>query len=486
MIVGGGRAIWDQGKLGPISDATSQLDGVMAIDAPLGGGFVFLGDAGIFWSGTFDGPLQKLSGAEAAFSGRVAPHAVLCGTVLVGTDGKPIRGAPENVTELYANRRRGFAIAVTSTGVASLSSDGAHWRVLKLGHVSSAYEESDTLTVLQDSKALRVSADGKVTPVTLTDEERLALQLVSIMRPVTDDPFEGVFIEGLWQPTGRAADEWFKVLASRDIVVTHAGSGVAQKIGTASDDGCYAVTYERPLVVCIDVGKRLRVFHVDVGTGALELEKDVVVKSGVAARIGDAPGTFPTTLFITATCSGDGAHGYCVRDEQGGWRDLPASTATSGMLLPFPGEVLSLTDAGGGWELRSPVSLVRTVSADDVARMNKEVGAAASTGVLRTANGIDMLYAPDPMKPVTDAVSFALHVPFDPRAQPSVSRVSGVVATAGLHGLRLDGAKLFETDDGGSSFYEVPLPPGGLRDLGGAMCWNAGCVVGPWARVGWH
>jgi hypothetical protein len=57
--------------------------------------------------------------------------------------------------------------------------------------------------------------------------------------------------------------------------------------------------------------------------------------------------------------------------------------------------------------------------------------------------------------------------------------------TRALHATR-DG-KLYETRDAGTSFHEVAPPPSGMPDVTASLfgCWEAGCLVGLWQRVGW-
>lgn len=76
---------------------------------------------------------------------------------------------------------------------------------------------------------------------------------------------------------------------------------------------------------------------------------------------------------------------------------------------------------------------------------------------------------------------------FDPRASIAITPVTGVVAVAGPHALRLDSGKLYETDDGWTTWTEIEPPPTGAPpDLARAMCSPSGCVLGPWARIGWR
>jgi hypothetical protein len=110
----------------------------------------------------------------------------------------------------------------------------------------------------------------------------------------------------------------------------------------------------------------------------------------------------------------------------------------------------------------------------------------SSTGYLTTPTSLVGFYGPNPLSPIVKAASYALDLPLDTRGHPSVRHVSGVAVPAGTHALRLDGATLYETNDAWRTWYEVASPPSGpLRDLAGAMCVDAGCLIGAWVRVGW-
>jgi len=127
------------------------------------------------------------------------------------------------------------------------------------------------------------------------------------------------------------------------------------------------------------------------------------------------------------------------------------------------------------------------VPSAEYATLTKELAKATIEGTLGTDRGIDMFYGPNPFEPITEpATSLVVHVPLDPTVAATISRVSGVIASAGMHALRLYRGKLYDTSDGWATWREVQPPPSGaLSDLADAMCTDAGCLVGPWARIGW-
>ncbi|HEY1960642.1 MAG TPA: hypothetical protein VGH28_33755 [Polyangiaceae bacterium] len=125
--------------------------------------------------------------------------------------------------------------------------------------------------------------------------------------------------------------------------------------------------------------------------------------------------------------------------------------------MTFPGEVAVLANDAGGLELRTPDALVRRIPSRERDALTKPMEHA-----LRTATGLDLFYGPNPLEPITDARSYAFHVPVDPKV-PAVD-VSGVVAPAGNH---------------------AAAAVGPARESRGRECSQAGCLVGAWARLGW-
>jgi hypothetical protein len=116
----------------------------------------------------------------------------------------------------------------------------------------------------------------------------------------------------------------------------------------------------------------------------------------------------------------------------------------------------------------------------------KKMPPVVEAGILRTTDGIRTFEVPNPFDPITKAVSGYVDFPLNPTLPMTTTTVDGIVAVAGPHALRLSGGKLWETSDGWTTWTPVEPPPSGVpADLGGAMCSDAGCVLGSWARLGW-
>jgi hypothetical protein len=513
LLDDGRRFVFQNQKLVTVDAeaARRRLERVTAIDPKLGGGFVFAGQDGLFFADAFDGALRQLSPTDQPFE--IAPSSLfLGGATLVATrDGKPIAGAPAGL-EHVVSHPAGFAIARTSASAgppkAWFTTDGRAWRELRVGKFREAVADGDALLVLADGGAVRVARDGKVSAAGITDDEAgmrvLASQLQSGESQAVEDGFEGALIDAAFARTGRADDEWFGIRHRRVVRVrarAHEVTPLGPEIAGAADGLCSASTLDgAPHVLCFKLGKRLDIHRVDLATGALTLEHSLVVKSGFARHIGSVNSMFPATLMVMATCDGDATTGaVCVRDDRGAWATFPAPDPKETMLA-FPGELLLVSEQpDGSLELKRAGRPERHVFPPaEITAMRSALGVTATpgkgqmppvvnAGYLRTAEGVRNFNVPNPFAPITKAVSYAVDLSLEGRSPPSVTSVEGVVAVAGMQGLRLANGKLWETNDGWKTWYEVEPPPTGApRDLGGAMCFEAGCVVGPWARVGWQ
>jgi hypothetical protein len=534
LLHGGARLLWENGALFPVdsADASSRgFDSVVSVPSGLGGGFIFSGDSGLAFADTFDGALRRLSDHRAKFA--LGPGAVLVfgadgddsRSVFLSTkDGKALAGAPRDVGRLFTHRN-GLTLATSVASSASdrsespswFTPDGEIWKELALGRVDVAVEDGDGLLVFAggsgvDTRSLHLGRDGALTPVTLPKDDAFArrtagqlAQLSPVTTTAPDDVFEGSLYDAGWAPTGRD-DEWLTA-QDRRVCTFHARTAERAcsdaTVGRA-EDFCSAIDMGgAPFIGCFALGQRMSLFRVDLATRSAALERTIEVKNGFATHMGAVAGTYPVTQMVAASCDGDAKKGICVRDARGEWRSFPVPSASAKLrrqtVLPFPGELLLLSWTEAGRMVLESVgtSERRVFEPPETDRMQAELGltpgdagtgelSVVETGTLRTADGIRMFHGPSPFKETGRHESYALDVPLTKGKLLAVKRVSGVVAPAGLHALRLDDGKLWETHDAWATWTEVAPPPTGVpADLGGAMCDDRGCVVGAWARLGW-
>jgi hypothetical protein len=516
LLHDGRRFLWESGALAPVDAGSAPgLDGVFAVPEGLGGGFVFSGDHGVAFADSFGGPLRRLTDHATRFA--IAPQAVLVfgadgdsiRSVLLSTrDGTPLQGAPRDIERLFTNRN-GLSLAIsTASDKRWFSADGRTWRELALRDVMTAGEDGDGLLIFTQGAQFHLGRDGTLARLRLSEDDefsrRTRAQLEQMMPPTAagaEDVFEGELFDAGWAPTGRTEDEWFQVLGRH--VCTFRTSTAERACSSPTvgreDEDCAATTMNgEPLVGCFVIGTRLSLLHVDLATGGTSLERTIEVKAGFASHVGTVPGVFPVTQMVTASCEGDARKGVCVRDARGSWRtfDEPPQGAT---VLPFPGELVILSRSANGDVVleSSGTSVRRAFAAEVVSRADRVMGvggadaggheaSAVQLGVLRTATGIRQFFGPNPSLATTHAQSYWVDLSLVEPGAMEIRSVSGFVAQAGSHALRLADGKLWETSDGWSTWHEVAPPPTGVpADLGGAMCDDRGCAVGAWARLGW-
>jgi hypothetical protein len=508
MLHHGGRLVIAEGPPRIVGDAGPALDSVTAVPPGLGGGFVFRSEKGLWFADRFDGPLRQLT-TTAATSLMFGPRVVLArgeqSSELVGTpDGAPTPTAPQDLERLMGHRD-GFAVAAAGPARGGwFTRDGRTFSSLPLTQVHEILEDGDALLVFGHEGTFRVGKDGVAHAANLTDDEAQEKRLGGFLTPRVGPgaPSEASLLDAAWIPSGRRDDEWF-ILSEGQLWVTRTRDRELTKVGPASaDHGCQAATVEgRPVVACFELGRRMQLFDLDLATGTRTLERDITVTRGMATHMGTVGTVWPPAQFVMASCEGDAKGGICFRGKDGTWRTY-AKVPKVGTMLPFAGELFYLTeDAAGGMVLeRVNDERSRTFDASEVARMYAAIGVdpkasplespVVSAGALRTKTGVRMFDTPNPFRAATAPAapaSYAVDLPFEAKGALAARAVPGIIVPAGPHALRLDRGKVYESNDGWDTWYEVAPPPTGVPDnLDGAMCDDRGCRVGAWARIGWE
>lgn len=502
MIVGGRRFIYEQGALRKIEagDDGDGLIAVRAIASALGGGFVFIDGATTFYAESFDAPLHRIA-SGTGFT--VGPHCILGedNSLVSIPDGKPIKAQVEH---LAVQAKSGFAV-VTTDKHAWITTDGHTLKPIKLGPFHQSAPDGDALLLVGEKSAERVTRAGAVTAVKIDEarEKQLQHQLVS-ENPALEDAYPGALLDGGFTITGRP-DEWYAVRADHRIWRTNVRTRETSIIGKpVGDDTSYCsggLLDDAPHVFCMQLGKSMRIYTLDLESGATTLVATWESKNDTTATfMGAAANVYPRSIMVAAACAGDSAADKsCVLDARGNWHDF-ARPAT-GKIMPFPGELLAMgSTPDDGIELKNlATGAHRTYSGAEVAPLFAALGIdpkqkptvlsfkMVDAGMLRIPDGIRAFEIPNPFTPTAPkAESAYVDYTFNPHTPLTITKVDGVVAPAGLHGLRLSGGKLWETSDGWTTWNAVEPPPTGVpADLAGASCSEVGCVLGPWVRIGW-
>ncbi|CAN5925333.1 hypothetical protein BH11MYX4_BH11MYX4_24520 [soil metagenome] len=508
------RAV-DAPAVAAVTSPGGALDGVLRVADALGGGFVFYTEDAVFYAPRFDAPLTRLGsgsvrsfiiGVKCVFLRMADGTSVL----LQLADGAPIAGVPADVVGVRAHPN-GFMVGLTRdpSGPPThlyFTKDARTWKKLAIaGARDNAYADGDALVVMSDdTHGFRIGREGKAVPVVLTPDEAMEKMLIAMVGGVPPEPTKvpdgGALLTEGWIPSSRYDDEWFLIRGGQLYV---ARGSALRKVGpdVKSDLQCSALELgSQPLALCTQLGALMQVYRLDLDTGARVLEREVKVTQGVATQIGGTGNMYPQTLMIAATCDGRADTGYCVRDVAGDFRTFDAPPqGTKGTVFIFPGEAIyAIPDATGAIEMRRAGTSERvTFRAEVMKPLNATLGVDpgstrppdlpfTTSGIVRLPTSIRMFHGPNPFKPApASPMNHALDLPLDGTG-PRILSVPGIIATAGLHALRLDGGKLYESADGWGSWHEVAPPPTGVpADLDGAMCDRRGCLFGAWARVGW-
>jgi hypothetical protein len=451
--------------------------------------------------------MRKLA-RDAGLLVGVAPRSILLSGEQPGfvstMDGRPIPGSP-NAERVFAHHR-GFAIASSEIVERTwFTATGRSWKEVSSEHFQNAVEDGDAVLAFTETGALRVESDGTARPVTLTPDERLSKSLGRTAEFVPEnwgpkDGYEGALIDAGWMLTGRSDDEWLGVFDGQ-MLIARVGSHEMHSLGKVGreDEMCgVAMIGGQIFLECAALGKRLSVFRVDLATERTILDRTVEVNRGFALNLGLSE-AYPRTFWVAATCDGDADRGICVRDKNGVWLTLPPPPKGAQLFVSSSDALVSIRSPRGELELQVNGKTRRVFAAAEIRRVEEAMGVASAskehppsvvqTGFLRTTTGLRIFFTPNSWKPTEgDGDSYALDLPLDQHVAPSLIHVAGVVAAAGAYGLRLSKGQLSETSDGWQTWHAVEPPPptGTPRDLGGTQCFEHGCILGIWARIGWR
>ena len=517
------------------SGAQGRLVGFVQVPDGFGGGFVFYEEHTAYFAKTFAGSLVRL-GDHPMSDFDIGPKCILIrdghghGWLFGLDDAKPIAKAPSDLEHLWTHPS-GFMLGVSDKVPRVYFAQGpGSWRKLAIKQaVDGIVDDDDILVSDAHDNVYRVRRDGTVVAakkdamsdaearkraaaigamgLTGSDEEaesdEEAKKTEAPATPLTAVPTEAALLADGWSPSMRAEDEWFGVHQDR-VYIARTRTGDIRALGPVLQSGeelCEGrVLSGRPLLVCMTLGTRLRVFRIDLDTGKRSLENEVNVTQGMARQIGNAQGYYPETVFITASCEGDARGDVCVRGSDGHYSTF--KLPDSGNPYIFPGEVIQAKQDGRGGLCLSRLSngkvyafdatamqeVNTTLHWDAEARSGKKFPTFIESGALLTRSSLRLFYIPNPFEPLPSSpVSYAIDLPLDGSGKVRLLQASGVVVAAGAHGLRLDAGKLYETNDGWMTWYEVASPPSGApENLAGATCDDRGCLFGPWARIGWQ
>jgi hypothetical protein len=529
----GHRYTFQKNQLAAADDSGAQgrLVGFVQVPDAFGGGFVFYEEHTAYFAKTFAGSLVRL-GDHPMSDFDIGPRCILIrdghghGWLFGLDDAKPIAKAPSDLEHFMAHLSGFMVGASDKLSHVYFAQKAGSWRELAIKKmVDGLVEEDDILVSDAHDNVYRVRRDGRIvaakkdamsdaesraraaaiSAMGLTENDEEAEKTEAPAPPLTAVPTEAALLAGGWSPSMQAEDEWFGVHQDR-VYIARTRTGEIRTLGPVLQSGeelCEGrVLSGWPLLVCGILGTRLRVFRIDLDTGKRSLENEVNVTQGMARQIGRAQGYYPETVFITASCEGDARGGVCVRGSDGHYSTYELPGSDRGNSYIFPGEVIQSKDDGReglglsrlsngkvyAFDATAMKEVNTTLRWDAEARSGKKFPPFIESGALLTRSSLRLFYIPDPRHPLPPLpASYAIDLPLDGSGKVRLLRASGVVVATGAHGLRLDAGKLYETNDGWTTWYEVASPPSGApENLAAATCDDRGCLFGPWARIGWQ
>lgn len=493
LVMRGGRWIVDgRGMQLEVKDDGFGLSRAAQVDAGAGGGYVFTGSTGLYWSATFDGPLKQIAIGNV-FQASVGPGFVLAqmydGRVRAfeTESGKPFTKLPLG-TLVVRTAKDGTVAAIAHNGRAYVSRDrGMGWSDI------TADVGTPVSLEVADGQLFVVDVTGDATRV---DQGSLVRAVVPPRPPPPFDPewtraetpLEFAISKGVMVDEGRAL-----AVDNGTIFEIALGSGkiVARESGGVPPQGsCVPMaTAQRVLFLCGTSDGSSVFSRAKRGTGGTKLEKTFEGRGTFLRGAND-------TLLYTGSCRDSVVKPgvACVRLRSGEWLELDRSADLSDAPAAEPLRVIAWVPRdegaylvvggknGGIWDAKSGA---KSRLDDDQLKKIEPLFQPVSG---RLMDRVGVAPGGDIVGVGRDNVGFRIseggkHVERSPFRYNTVSVVSNRV-------LAHDGSSnsLWQSEDWGWTFTEVEGPPesAGVRGETPRTCTEVGCILSQWMRIGWE
>ena len=506
-VLGDSRVILDAGGAHAVdSSPIDDLGRAVTLPTTLGGGTVFVGSHKVRFASTFDGALVLIADVPEVEVGfgfhqllvskrRSDPSEAASRARLFDLPSGHEAPNPNGFQELFGTPR-GMVAAVDGKGALFVSSAGSPWKKVPSRPVTMLRYDGRGVVVDTDREPMRLGFDQVLAPMPrgeagMTVSDNASAFMDPFPMGNTPPPAEPD-VAKLVGPFSRRLDRATAfTVESDELTFRDAGTGKPLKTSKNAFGGrknCFPIRGGSPSFVgCNGDGSRsegMALFRIESVEAAPVLERAFpgIYTQDFGEPSEDAP------LAFAGACSGKPESGtLCVRrDGQFSERKLPTdeiaklartsrlvhvATSREGALLGFGWE-------GGGGDL-----MVVDFARGKVRRLAKSTFPGAAQDGIRWDG---LVLAGEELRFVL-ADGSLLKVSADDRM--SVETLDGVLYAHGSRGLLfLPDGRLRETQDGGKTFRDVALPPGGRNERRGknrATCWDTGCAVGPWYRTGW-
>jgi hypothetical protein len=502
-VVAGRRVILVGGQVQLVdAQAVDDLGSPCPVPAALGGGYLFVGKHSVRFAPTFAGPLVMVATAAGnIWQTRVGiGHKCVLVTfndnkpTLYGIPtGEPLPLVPPGLSELFGTPQ-GMVAARVGSALYVSTVQQSQWKKVPSPPINRLGYDGKGIVVETNGNSLRLGFDGKLValpngPGMVAASNPAAFE--AKFPDPSEPPPEPTDAERLVNPFVRVMDQRIAIgIEGNALLFLDSESGrILRAIPNAfgGRPNCFMIRGGKPSFAGCNANS-MSLFRIDSTFAAPVLERSIrgVLSQDFSDPAANAP------LVFSGHCDGSkDKTTFCVRTSIDQWKEssLPneqrkmadmswivhVTTSKEGMPYAFgwldADAVLVIVDGASAKVRHIPTSRIGQppVNVDwySVTIESGTIRFLVSNNLGRGKAEITEILPDDSVR--TQVLDGWL-APLGPRA---------------LHATR-DG-KLYETLDAGKSFHEVEPPPGGMPDLadGSFGCWEAGCFVGPWQRVGW-
>ena len=486
------------------AQAIDNLGSPYALPAALGAGYLFVGKGSVRFAPSFSGNLTTIAtGPYDQFHWNVSVGRN-CILVKSGTSpaqlfelptGKPLPLSPPGLSELFGTPQGMVAARVQGTLYVSMSKEEPRWKLLESPPVTSLGYDGKGIVVETARGTFRLGLDGKLKPKPDETGMTVTASVEALVEPfpdVTQPPPEPTDIERLVDPFSRLMDERVAVTI-KDGTLLFLDSSTGRVIRSVANafggrENCYLIRGGRPSFAGCN-GDAMSLFRIDSDTLKPTIERSI--KGIYPDSFGKPEASAP--LVFAGRC--DGARDkvtFCIRESAEHWKELSLPDIARQQVNPVENLIHVAASKEGspyafGWVDNTDILVI----IDGATRTVRQVhtggpehptvfvdwdSVTIESGTIRFLASFKL---GEGQAPISDIfANNTVHV----------DRLTGAFAPVGPRALRVtpDG-KLLETLDAGKSFREIEPPPGGVPDVRESVfgCYETGCIVGPWYRVGW-
>ena len=463
----------------------------------LGGGVLFVGDRTVRFAPKFDGALVEVAqvpdvevgiGYRSVFvrsrTAKTAPR------LFDLPSGKEIPMPVPALVSLYGTPS-GLVGAFDEKGALFVARGKNKWRRVAGPPVTLLRYDGVGLVVTTDKGDYEVELDDKLSPHPMKAGLMVVADNLFAFSPLPTGPDslppvpEG---ERLVSPFSRTLGDGSLTFAVSDegLAVYDTKSNKVVRTSTAAFGGrksCFPIRGGTPVYVGCNTEGEMTLFRIDDGASE---PKIVRTFRGIYTQdFGSPPNETP--LALAANCAGEQEPGAFCLEKNGTFVDekLPPAEATKLARMGHMVHVAASPDGEAmsfGWEDGNGPLVVADLARKIVRRFPREkLLPKVTEGIRWDATSIRKGH-------VRFFLAEGKILDIAPDDTTTLEPLGNAVAVASFHEKALQATtdgRLRETQDGGKTWIEVTRPPGGLGEDLRMICWEGGCELGAFFRVGW-